>query len=78
MDYYDDQELAVFHEIIARETCIRNCRDKEVRVICKCNGTPLARTSNLFKLFSGHSSCMQSEIRTPHSSVPLGSRLEIF
>ena len=33
VDYYDDQELAVFHEIIARETCIRNCRDKEVRVI---------------------------------------------
>ncbi|CAI8019392.1 Prolyl 3-hydroxylase 1 [Geodia barretti] len=32
VDYYDDQELAVFHEIIARETCIRNCRDKEVDV----------------------------------------------
>ena len=30
MDYYDDVEMAVFHEIIAEETCIRNCIDKEV------------------------------------------------
>ena len=30
MDYYEDQELAFFHEVIAKETCMRKCRDKEV------------------------------------------------
>lgn len=33
MDYYNDPELALFHEIIAKETCMRTCKDREVKVI---------------------------------------------
>ena len=47
MDYYDDQELDVFHEIIARETCVRNCRDNEVRVASTME--PLWYTSDMMK-----------------------------
>ena len=31
-DYYDDQELVVFHEVIAKETCMRKCKDNLVRL----------------------------------------------
>ena len=31
VDYYEDQELAVFHEVIAKEACMRKCKDKEVK-----------------------------------------------
>ena len=30
VDYYDDLELAVFHEVMAKEACMRKCREKEV------------------------------------------------
>ena len=33
MDYYNDPELALFHDIIAKETCMRTCKDREVKVI---------------------------------------------
>ena len=29
-DYHYDQELAVFHEVLAKETCLKKCKDKEV------------------------------------------------
>ena len=31
-DYHDDQELVVFHEVIAKETCMRKCKDNLVRL----------------------------------------------
>ena len=31
VDYYNDDELAAFHEVIDNEACMRQCREKEVR-----------------------------------------------
>ena len=30
VDYYADEELAVFHEVIGRDACLRRCKEKEV------------------------------------------------
>ena len=36
-DYHHDEELAVFHEVIAMEVCMRRCKEKEVRgIISEC------------------------------------------